>query len=301
MVGGVQVWVDGSFNIVVRGGGKAAHTIARLAATATVARNPAFAWVVGKDGALRCAQRAAFRATPQQLREMAERNVSRGRRAVVTALRAAGYQVDGPDPVTIRVDAAGGIFVSGGGDDARAIALGAARVALLGVERRFDFVADEGGAIRCQPASKTMTAKATSRKTSPTKVSAARAPTSAQATVVKKGLEAAVRALRAAGHRVVTPPVVRVRVDRARIAVSGGDDDARALALEAARTARAPTRMFSFVADRRGGIRCQSVVAFRATPEQVARRMEGWVESGRKAAVKALRKAGYRVTGPGAT
>ena len=39
------------------------------------------------------------------------------------SLRKTGYKVEGPAPVTLRVDAAGGMFVSGGGDDARAIAL----------------------------------------------------------------------------------------------------------------------------------------------------------------------------------
>ncbi|APR80439.1 Hypothetical protein A7982_05786 [Minicystis rosea] len=292
MVGEAQVRVGGSLNIVVRGGGKAARAIALRAARGTLARNPAFAYVVGEDGALRCEQRAAFRATPQQLREMAERNVSRARRAVITALRAAGYQVDGPGPVTIRIDAAGGIFVSGGGDDARAIALHAARVTLLGVDRRFDFVAGEDEAIRCRPASKRSTVKASTTKATSTKAPAA---------VVRKGQEAALRALRAAGHRIVAPPVVRVRVDKThRIVISGGDDDARSVAVEAAQAARPPSRKLSFVADAGGAILCRSVVAFRATPEQIARMVQGRVESGRKAAVKALRKAGYRVMGPGA-
>ncbi len=89
---------------------------------------------------------------------------------------------------------------------------------------------------------------------------------------------------------------VQVRLDGGlAIVVSRGGVTARSIALNAAKATRAQDRTFEFVADKRGKIRCESKVAFRATFVQIRRKLEGAVERGRKAAVKALQAAGYQV------
>jgi hypothetical protein len=276
----VEVLVDGIMRIKVSGGGAAVCSIALKAAQATRARDHSFAFVTRAPGVIQCEQRAAFRATPERLREIAEQAVARGRRAVVWALRAAGYQVLALPPVTMRVDGSSRIVFSGGGDNALAVALKAAYVTRLWGDKRFQFVADGPAAIRCEPVE--------AMKTPPSRLRRTLAP------IVARGRLAAARALRMAGYPVREPGIVKVRVDRSsRIVVSGGGADARSIALTAAQATRARAPSSTFVSRRPGVIEYEDRAAYRATPLQLQRMLEVAVERGRKAVVKALREAGF--------
>jgi len=89
---------------------------------------------------------------------------------------------------------------------------------------------------------------------------------------------------------------VRVRVEKPdRLIVHGGDAAAREIVFAAARASRGDDTSLVFVSDGADALRVTTNARFRATPAQLDRILMVCANTGRDAAIDALRAAGYAV------